>query len=232
MQSPRLLFDSNPSLHTLSLPLFTAEKAIELFTILQTNTALRALSVVLYDSAFTSNVGTSLQGMLKMNQTLKYLEINDTKISIPGLFLPFLTADHIHNTSLQQLSLFIALSDEIETENFLKFICLKHNIRELKMTFTLKSLCCGKGQTLTAMFYEKVLPAVTKLLQSHTTIRILKLQCFCKYFNDSSQPNRIKLVQHLYINIFIHPSLEYIEITTEYDILSLLKNLSVIKRRH
>uniref|UniRef100_A0A1X7SMK1 Uncharacterized protein n=1 Tax=Amphimedon queenslandica TaxID=400682 RepID=A0A1X7SMK1_AMPQE len=41
---PHLLFLSHPSLHTLTLPLDTAESAIELFTILQTNTTLKALS--------------------------------------------------------------------------------------------------------------------------------------------------------------------------------------------
>uniref|UniRef100_A0A1X7URN8 Uncharacterized protein n=1 Tax=Amphimedon queenslandica TaxID=400682 RepID=A0A1X7URN8_AMPQE len=42
---PLLLFLSHPSLHTLTLPLDTAESAIELFTILQTNTTLKALSM-------------------------------------------------------------------------------------------------------------------------------------------------------------------------------------------
>uniref|UniRef100_A0A1X7T840 Uncharacterized protein n=1 Tax=Amphimedon queenslandica TaxID=400682 RepID=A0A1X7T840_AMPQE len=42
---PPLLFLSHPSLHTLTLQLGTAEDAIELFTILQTNTTLKALSV-------------------------------------------------------------------------------------------------------------------------------------------------------------------------------------------
>uniref|UniRef100_A0A1X7SQ33 Uncharacterized protein n=1 Tax=Amphimedon queenslandica TaxID=400682 RepID=A0A1X7SQ33_AMPQE len=41
---PHLLFLSHPSLHTLTLPLDTAKSAIELFTILQTNTTLKALS--------------------------------------------------------------------------------------------------------------------------------------------------------------------------------------------
>uniref|UniRef100_A0A1X7UHE7 NACHT domain-containing protein n=1 Tax=Amphimedon queenslandica TaxID=400682 RepID=A0A1X7UHE7_AMPQE len=44
---PHLLFLSHPSLHTLSLPLDTAESAIELFTILQTNATLEALHITI-----------------------------------------------------------------------------------------------------------------------------------------------------------------------------------------
>uniref|UniRef100_A0A1X7SEW0 Uncharacterized protein n=1 Tax=Amphimedon queenslandica TaxID=400682 RepID=A0A1X7SEW0_AMPQE len=64
---------------------------------------------------------------------------------------------------------------------------------------------------MTPLFYEQVLPAVTNMLQSHTTIRLLRIEC--RDINEeSSQPNWIELVQHLYETIFIHPSLEYIEI--------------------
>ena len=83
---PHLLFLSHPSLHTLTLPLDTAESAIELFTILQTNTTLKALSVEIKEErVYTSSMGTSLQDMLTQNQTLKYLEINN---DIPSSFCP------------------------------------------------------------------------------------------------------------------------------------------------
>uniref|UniRef100_A0A1X7TRC5 Uncharacterized protein n=1 Tax=Amphimedon queenslandica TaxID=400682 RepID=A0A1X7TRC5_AMPQE len=58
-----------------------------------------------------------------------------------------------------------------------------------------------------------VLPAVTNMLQSHITIRLLRIECSDINY-ESSQPNWIELVQHLYETIFIHPSLEYIEIYT------------------
>uniref|UniRef100_A0A1X7SV73 Uncharacterized protein n=1 Tax=Amphimedon queenslandica TaxID=400682 RepID=A0A1X7SV73_AMPQE len=73
---PCLLFLSHPSLNTLTLPLDTAENAIELFTILQTNTTLKALNVKIEERVYTSSMGTSLQDMLTQNQTLKYLEIS------------------------------------------------------------------------------------------------------------------------------------------------------------
>ena len=207
---PHLLFLSHPSLHTLTLPLDTAESAIELFTILQTNSTLKALSVEIKEErVYTSSMGTSLQDMLTQNQTLKYLEINN---DIPSSFLSFLTTGLRHNTSLQQLSIFIPLNEEIRT--FINVISQKNNLTELKVNFIPDqsySNCSyeEKEQIMTSLFYEQVLSAVTNMLQSHTTIRLLRIECRIK---KSCQPNWIELVQHLYETIFIHPSLEYIEI--------------------
>ena len=223
---PHLLFLSHPSLHTLTLPLDTAESAIELFTILQTNTTLKALSVEIKEErVYTSSMGTSLQDMLTQNQKLKYLEINTDwhkRISIPSSFLSFLTTGLRHNTSLQQLSVCIPLNEEIKT--FINVISQKNNLTELKVNFTLDqsySNCSyeEKEQIMIPLFYEQVLPAVTNMLQSHTTIRLLGIECV--YINEkSSQPNWIELVQNLYETIFIHPSLEYIVIIyTPLDLL-------------
>ena len=217
---PHLLFLSHPSLHTLTLPLDTAESAIELFTILQTNTTLKALRVEIKEErVYTSSMGTSLQDMLTQNQTLKYLEINnDWYRPIPSSFLSFLTTGLRHNTSLQQLSVSIPLNEEIRT--FINVISQKNNLTELKVNFKPDqsySNCSDeeKVQIMTPLFYKQVLPAVTNMLQSHTTIRLLRIEC--RDINDeSSQPNWIELVQHLYETIFIHPSLEYIEINTGY----------------
>ena len=216
---PHLLFLSHPSLHTLTLPLDTAESAIELFTILQTNTTLKALSVKIKEErVYTSSMGTSLQDMLTHNQTLKYLEINNEYI--PSSFLSFLTTGLRHNTSLQQLSVSIPLNEEIRT--FINVISQKNNLTELEVNFKPDqsySNCSReeKKQIMTPLFYEQVLPAVTNMLQSHTTIRLLRIECEYRYINkESSQPNWIELVQHLYETIFIHPSLEYIEIDTRY----------------
>ena len=65
---------------------------------------------------------------------------------------------------------------------------------------------------MTPLYYEQLLPAVTNMLQSHATIRILDIYCWP--LNESSQPNWKELVKHLYETIFIHPSLEYIKIST------------------
>ena len=221
---PHLLFLSHSSLHTLTLPLDTAESAIELFTILQTNTTLKALRVEIKEErVYTSSMGTSLQDMLTQNQTLKYLEINNEwyrLIPIPSSFLSFLTTGLRHNTSLQQLSVSIPLPLNEEIRTFINVISQKNNLTELKVNFKPDqsySNCSEeeKKQIMTPLFYEQGLPAVTNMLQSHTTIRLLRIWCWD--INDkSSQPNWIELVQHLYETIFIHPSLEYIEINTGY----------------
>ena len=216
---PHLLFLSHPTLHTLRLPLVTAESAIELFTILQTNTTLKALGVRIWvKRVYTSSaVGTSLQDMLKHNQTLKYLEINnDEEYHIPSSFLSFLTTGLIHNTSLQQLRVTITLPINEEIRTFINVISQKNNLTELQVSFTLDQSYnnCSweeQKQIMTQLYYEQGLPAVTNMLQSHTTIRILGI-CCRGYLNESSQPNWIELVKHLYETIFIHPSLEYIKI--------------------
>ena len=213
---PHLLFLSHPSLHTLTLPLDTAESAIELCTILQTNTTLKALSMEMKEERAYS-MGTSLQDMLIQNHTLKYLEIYDVlvwfSIPIPSSFLSFLTTGLRHNTSLQQLSVSIPLNEEIKT--FINVISQKNNLTELKVNFKQDqsySNCSKKEkeQIMTSLFCEQVLPAVTNMLQLHKTIRLLRTDC--GFINESSQPNWIEPVQHLYETIFIHPSLEYIEI--------------------
>ena len=216
---PHLLFPFHPNLHTLTLSLNTAESAIELFTILQTNTTLKALSVKIEEErVYTSSMGTSLQDMLTQNQTLKYLEIDN---DIPSSFLSFLTTGLRHNTSLQQLSVSIPLNEEIRT--FFNVISQKKNLTELKVCFSPDQSYSIRSEEerekiMTPLFYEQVLPAVTNMLQSHTTIRLLRIKC--RGINEKlSRPNWIELVQHLYETIFIHPSLEYMEITSENSLL-------------
>ena len=220
------VFLSHPTLHTLSLPLVTAGSATDLFTILQTNTTLKALRVGMKEEeVYTScRVGTSLQDMLTQNQTLKYLVISDNKwddnpIPIPSSFLSFLTTGLIYNTSLQQLRVHIILPINEEIKTFINVISQKNNLTELQVTFTPDqsySNCSyeEEKQIMTSLYYEQLLPAVTNMLQSHTTIRILGIHC--RELNKSSQPNWIELVQHLYETIFIHPSLKYIKISNGY----------------
>uniref|UniRef100_A0A1X7UFE6 NACHT domain-containing protein n=1 Tax=Amphimedon queenslandica TaxID=400682 RepID=A0A1X7UFE6_AMPQE len=230
---PHLLFDSHPSLHTLTLPLDTAESAIELFNILQTKATLKALDVEIKEERVcTRNVDDSLQDMLTQNQALKYIKINDWYsdwyIPIPSSFLSFLTTGLRHNTSLQQLSVSIPLPVNEEIRTFINVISEKKNLVELEVNFKPDqscNYCCreeGK-QIITSFFYEQVLPAVTNMLQSHATIRLLRIKC--KDINKKIfQPNWIELVQHLYETIFIHPALEYIGIYTGYPAPRLLKD--------
>uniref|UniRef100_A0A1X7TR85 Uncharacterized protein n=1 Tax=Amphimedon queenslandica TaxID=400682 RepID=A0A1X7TR85_AMPQE len=174
--------------------------------------------------------------MLTQNQTLKYLKINDesTIWNIHSSFLSFLTTGLRYNTSLQQLSVSIPLPLNEEIRTFINVISQKNNLTELKVNFKLdqsysKSSWEEKRQIMTSLLFEQGLPAVTNMLQSHTTIRLLRIECW-DINKGSSQPNWMEQVQHLYETIFIHPSLEYIEIKA--GITSLLKKLLKIKRRH
>ena len=223
--SPHFLFDSHPSLHALTLQLDTAESAIELFTILQTNTTLKALRVVdiKEEEVYTSSMGTNLQDMLTQNQTLKYLEIDKYR-SIPSSFLSFLTNGLKHNTSLQQLSVSIQLNEEIdEAKTFFNVISQMNNLTELEVDF---GDYANEKKTMTPLFYKQALPAVTNMLKLHTTIRLLKIRCILaqadkKYF----QPNwKEVVVQPLYETVIFHPSLKCIEITTGANSYPLLKD--------
>ena len=231
---PGLLFLSHPSLHTLTLPLDTAESATELFTILQTNTTLKALSVEIRDdSVYRSSCSMGImQAMLKKNQTLKNFEIQDFHITrkgkysftiaysshlIPNSFVSYLTTGLKHNTSLQQLGVSMPLNADIRT--FLNIISQKNKLTALEVYFRLhqsyKDCTEEVEQKRTHLFYEQALPSVTNMLRTHKTIRLLRIECKNIDYN-SSQPNWIELVQQLYETIFIHPSLEYIQIYTGY----------------
>ena len=240
---PHLLFLSHPCLHTLTLPLDTAESAIELFTILQTNTTLKALSVKINEMnmahlrriwkeeesrkerrVYTSSVGTSLQNMLTKNKALKYFEINSYSYfddPTPSSFLSFLSAGLRHNTSLQQLSVSIPLMpDNEDIQTFLHVISQTNNLTQLKINFELdqsldpsnsRSNWEEKEHIVKSLFYEQGLPAVTSMLMSHTTIRLLKMKC--GFLHDKQpQPNWIEQAHNFLEIIFMHPSLEYVEI--------------------
>ena len=238
---PNFIFDCHPSLQTLTLTLDTAESAIELFTILQTNTTLKALKVKilkingavisppptgdilllmqdLLKALSVVTVYNSIQDMLAKNRTLKCLEIdNDRYRNLSSSFLSFLTTGLRYNTSLQQLCVSIPLNKEIET--FTNVISRKNNLIELKVNFKLDlsySNCSeeGKEQIMTSLFYEQALPAVTDMLQSHTTIKLLRLKL--DYVHALSSSKWIDPVQHLSKSINNHPSLEYVEFTCSW----------------
>ena len=184
---PHLLFDTHPNLHTLSLPLDTAESAIEFFTILQTNTTLKALRVTMEEG--TVLPCHCLQDFLTVNQTIECLEV----LNFYGSLLS--ASDVQYNTSLRSVNIILSTSEEITSA--LNVLSQKKNITE--MYFELKT------ETL---FDEPFLPAVTNMLQSYTTIKILKIRAFLN--SSVVGANMTEKLQQLYETIVIHPSLEYI----------------------
>ena len=222
---PHLLFHSHPSLQQLDLPLDTSQSVIELFTILQSNTILKALRVRIMntffiDSIYTDSMGTSLKNMLILNQTIEHLEIEFT-MYVTSTYLSFLTTGLSHNTSLQELSIFIPVSDtnNEQIRTFFNVISQKNHLTELKLDFLLQSYLVqfqsysDDHMKRESLIYKQVLPLVTNMLETHTTIRLLQISSI--YFSVNSSPpiNWIELIQHFLQAIFLHPSLQYIGLT-------------------
>ena len=211
-----LLFYSHPSLQQLDLPLNTSESVIELFTILQSNTTLKFLRVMIENNNIIDSMCTSLQNMLILNQTIEYLEIecNMYVNTITSTYLSSLITGLSHNTSLQELSIFIPVSDtnNEQIRTLFNVISQKNYLTELKLDFKLGQSYIADHVKRASLFYEQVLPLVTNMLELHTTIKLLQIRHF--YFSvDSSPINWIELLQHFLQAIFLHPSLEYIDLT-------------------
>ena len=215
---PHLIFHSYPNLQQLDISLYTAESVNELFTILQSNTTLKALRVEIVNRDIYSSIGNSLRDMLTLNKTIQCLEIDPLShyfTHISSTYLSYLTTGLSYNNSLQKLSVLIPLShtNNQQLQTYFNVITQKYNLTELKVYFILDqsySNCSYEEMTqiMTPLYYEQILPLVTNMLKLHTTIRLLHVQC--KYYLSQSQ--WIDSIKHLLQTIFLHPSLEYIRI--------------------
>ena len=213
---PHLLFHSHPSLQQLDLLLDTSESVIELFTILQSNTTLKYLRVEIKNKYIIDSMCTSLQNMLTLNKTIQYLEIEwnyDDGSTISSTYLSLLTTGLSHNTSLQELSIFIPVSDtnNEQIRTFFNVISQKNHLTELKLDFILERRRYDIKKC-SSLFYEQVLPLVTNMLELHTAIRLLQIRHRYYFSVDSPPINWIELIQHFLQTIFLHPSLEYIDL--------------------
>lgn len=158
--------------------------------------------------------------MLIYNQTLQYLEINTIRLfdPIPSPYLSFLTAGLIHNTTLQELMAPVPLPIDTNVKTFFTVLSNKTgNLIEIILNFKPTHLSYSyveetTQQTMTLLFCEQGLPALTKLLQYHTTLKLLKTEC--GHFNRklTIQPNWVEQVQQFFEAIYIHPTIEYAEI--------------------
>ena len=137
--TPHLIFESNPSLQTLSLSLDAAESAIELFNILKDNTTLQSLRVEM-DKVFNNKkLFTSLEAMLKQNHTLRSFEMTSEGSSavynhIPVSFLSFLHAGITSSTSIEDLSVPIPLSKQ-QFENVKDLISRNVTLKKCHIDF-------------------------------------------------------------------------------------------------
>ena len=226
-----LLFQCHPYLQQLELEVYLARNAIELFTILQSNTTLKTLKVKIDEDNVFDKVGPSLQDMLAQNKTIEYFAIITYLLqwnsagnscsccsyfsTIPSTYLSFLTTGLSHNTSLLGLSVPIPLSDTNyeQITTFFNVISHKNKLTELELQF--RSVQLSYASIITNMkiklFYEQGLYLITKMLESHKTINVLRIEN--NIINETSQPNWIVIAQHFWQTISRHPSLQYILIT-------------------
>ena len=145
---PHLIFDSYPNLQQLDISLDTAESVNELFTILQSNTTLKALKVEIVNRDIYSSIGNSLRDMLTLNKTIQCLEIDPQYHSyiyhshISSTYLSYLTTGLSYNNSLQELSVLIPLShtNNQQLQTYFNVISQKYNLTELKVYFILGHL--------------------------------------------------------------------------------------------
>ena len=164
---------------------------------------------------------------------LKYLEflISDLINTIPSTYLSLITTGLSQNTSLQELSVPIPLSNTNyeQITFFFNVITNMKMLTEIKVNFILDQSYASSGcsykdrkQIMTPLFYEQGQCVITKVLVSHTTVRFLHIQC--KNVNkELSQPNWIELTQHFWQTVFLHPTLQYIGIKSLFGI-SILKD--------
>ena len=217
---PHLIFHSYPNLQQLDISLDTAESVNELFTIVQSNTTLKALRVKIKNKDIYSSVGNSLRDMLTLNQTIQCLEIDAYAIDyISSTYLSYLTTGLSYNNSLQELSVLIPLShtNNQQLQTYFNVISQKYNLTELKIYFTLDQSYSNinnqeKERIMISLYYhEQGLPLVNNMLKSHTSIRLLNIECYyIKY--DLFKSQWINSITHLFQTIFLHPSLKYIGI--------------------
>ena len=210
-----LLFQYHLNLEQLTLSLYKAVRVNELFTILQSNTTLKALRVNL--SALTMNlsvfedilgsVGPSLQKMLTLNKTLEYLAIEPVMYDFPSSYFSSLITGLSCNTGLRGLNVPIQLTETNcdQITRFFDVISQKNNLTQLKGVYN-----CN-NEKKRQLFYEQVLSLITKMLESHTTMT--HVDCYIVEIS-SSQPKTswLESTQHFWHTVFLYPSLQYVRI--------------------
>ena len=218
----QLIFDTHPGLQQLALHLDTEENAITLFTHLETNTTLRALKLWIYCRQLLfsmRNVSTRLKAMLEKNATLQCLEIEivnflfATNLKIEIIEFVLLMANGLRcNTNIQQLKIPIAMSpDENDIQAFFRDILHMKHLKELQLR--IYSVDDQPGASTDILIYEHALPAFTKMLQLKKPIRSLSIQfnVFCRRIPDEWEIT----AEQFYKAIFLHPTLEYVEVISE-----------------
>ena len=225
----QLIFDSHPGLQQLSLHLNTEEIAIKLFTHLMTNTTLRALKVWMYCEPLS--ISTRLKAMLEKNATLQCFEmeaeelIKFSSFEVSIEFISLMTNGLRCNTNIQQLRIPIVISpNENHIQTFFHDIFHMKHLKKLQLNIYPGNLIPIAGRItfvlMEGVFFEQILPAFTKMLQLKKPIRSLSIQCDTYRYNPALEKN----VEQFYKAIFLHPTLEYVELISRSNVLEVIFN--------
>ena len=252
--SPSDLFFSQPYLQQVDLSLTTVEQAIELFTILKSNSTLTALraNIMSHGILTDSGVGVSLKNMLEENKKMQHLEIlfsdymsyrSMFNCFFPETYLPFMTAGLKHNSTLRGLCVPIPLSHaSVQTvASLLEVISYKHNICELHMNIYFHK-CSSQNvdeanklissfivkpsdKELTELYCSLQLPFVNKILKKNAKMKILEI-IFRNFYGHYLKKEKMPLpFLELMVLCHCHPSLQYLKIPYIMTIDHLKKSL-------
>ena len=224
------LFQSHPNLQNLILTLETTESIIELFTILQSNSTLKALRLRLDTYLDITSFHPCLKNMLQQNQTIELFQIDVDPRDSPCIFNnKFLIEGLAQNTSLKSLSVPFQLSLNItQMKMFFKTLSCKENIQEIELCIIADpSKSEFESNENEAIFYKQVLPSIAEMLETHNTIRFLQIEC--KRFTSNSKQFQFVSInqntwtsqsQHILQTIFLHPTLQYFVIISDQSLLT------------
>ena len=197
-----------------------------LFTYMQQNKTIKNLSIrffLSFEYGFNFfHIGNKhFEDFLIRNKTIECLEIDtdDYCCSIDDAYMPLLNKGLSQNTSLQGLSVPILLSDRNyeQRKNFFDIISCR-KINELKVQFRQPHHFSSesfdyRGHKTTELFHEEVLPNITNMLRSHSTIRLLHIKSLYIVTLSNPPSNWVTSAQDLWKTIFSHPSIKYFGIS-------------------
>ena len=90
---------------------------------------------------------------------------------------------------------------------------------ELTLNFEMDRSCLSsdcnnedRRKVMTTLFYEQALPLITNMFGSHTNMRFVTIY-YSDHDNSISQPNWTKQIELFWQVIFLHHSLQFVEIS-------------------
>ena len=155
--------------------------------------------------------------MLQQNQTIELFQIDVDPCNSLCIFNnKFLIDGLAQNSRLKSLSIPIQLSLHItQMKIFFNTLSCKENIQEIELCVLADpSKSEFESNVNKAVFYKQLIPGIAAMLETHTTIRFLKIEC--KRFTLNSKQLQFVQInqntwrsesQHILQTIFLHPTL-------------------------